>query len=141
MAPDQLGRFRAAVVDDLTGAELEQAIAAAEAAGIETFGEALKTAPRGYPRDHPRVRLLRHKALGAGRRLPAGAAGSWSGPAGGGDPGRGGGGGGGIDRDAALGHARTTWAGCARLSAWLEAHVGPSRVVTESRYGRGRRSG
>jgi uncharacterized protein (TIGR02453 family) len=130
MAPDQLGRFREAVVDDLAGAELEQAIAGAEAVGIETFGEALKTAPRGYPRDHPRVRLLRHKALGAGRRLRAGADGAVPD-----------GGGGGIAREAALEHARATWAGCAALSAWLEAHVGPSQVVAESRYGRGRRSG
>jgi uncharacterized protein (DUF2461 family) len=130
MAPDQLGRFREAVVDDLAGAELERAIAGAEAVGIETFGEALKTAPRGYPRDHPRVRLLRHRALGAGRRLPAGVDGAVPN-----------GGGAGIAREAALEHARATWAGCDALSAWLEAHVGPSQVVAESRYGRGRRSG
>jgi uncharacterized protein DUF2461 len=31
--------------------------------------EPLKTAPRGYPRDHPRVDLLRQKAVSAHRRL------------------------------------------------------------------------
>ncbi|MCW3017041.1 MAG: hypothetical protein JWO02_4133, partial [Solirubrobacterales bacterium] len=91
----------------------------AHAAGIETFGEALKTAPRGYDRDHPRVRLLRHKSLIAGRRLAPGA--------------------GGIARAAALEHARTTWAGCAALNAWLDDHVGATAMAPTSRYGRGDR--
>jgi uncharacterized protein (TIGR02453 family) len=125
MAPDQLARFRDAIVDDAAGAELERAVAAAEAAGIETFGDTLKTAPRGYPRDHARVGLLRHKALGAGRRLEPGADG--------------------IRRDAAVGHARTTWAACAPVCAWLDGHVGPSRApIEETRdggRGRGRRAG
>ena len=63
LAADQLARLRESVVDDAAGSELERAVAGVEAAGVETFGEALKTAPRGYPRDHPRVRLLRHKSL------------------------------------------------------------------------------
>jgi uncharacterized protein (TIGR02453 family) len=106
MASDQLDRFRRALVDDAAGSELERLVAATHDAGIETFGEKLKTAPRGYPRDHPRVELLRHKALGAGRRLTPD--------------------GGGIGRAAARDHARTTWAGCAGLTSWLDAHVGPS---------------
>jgi uncharacterized protein (TIGR02453 family) len=69
LAPDQLTRFRQAIVDDGAGAALEEAITATHAAGVETYGEALKTAPRGYPRDHPRAALLRHKSLVAGRRL------------------------------------------------------------------------
>ena len=105
LAPDQLERFRAAIADDASGPALEDAIATAHAAGIETFGEALKTAPRGYPRDHPRAVFLRHKALIAGARR---------------DPGPDG-----IARAAALDHARATWAGCAPLNAWLDAHVGP----------------
>jgi uncharacterized protein (TIGR02453 family) len=106
LAADQLARMREAIVDAEAGAALEAALAHAHAAGVETFGEALKTAPRGYPRDHPRVRLLRHKALFGGRRL---------------DPGPEG-----IARDAALAHARGTWAACAPLDAWLDEHVGPS---------------
>jgi len=35
--------------------------------GIE--GERLKTAPRGYPRDHPEIELLRHKSFLARHRL------------------------------------------------------------------------
>jgi uncharacterized protein (TIGR02453 family) len=109
LTADQLARFRDAVVADTSGPALEAAIAAAHVAGVETFGEALKTAPRGYPRDHPRVGLLRHKALVAGRRLGPGVDG--------------------IARDAALDHARDTWAACAPLNAWLDAHVGPGRAA------------
>jgi uncharacterized protein (TIGR02453 family) len=101
----QLARFRDAVADDATGPALERAVDAVHAAGVETFGEALKTAPRGYPRDHPRVRLLRHKALIGGRRLPPG------------DDG--------IPAPAALDHARATWAACEPMCAWLAEHVGP----------------
>jgi uncharacterized protein (TIGR02453 family) len=109
LAPDQLVRFREAVAADDTGPALADAVAAAHAAGVETFGEALKTAPRGYARDHPRVGLLRHRSLVAGRRIPPGGDGA-------------------ISRDAALRHARETWAASAPLCAWLDAHVGPSEL-------------
>jgi uncharacterized protein (TIGR02453 family) len=108
LEPDQLTRFRDAVVDESTGPQLEDAVARVRAAGIETFAEALKTAPRGYPRDHPRAELLRHKSLVAGARRRAGANG--------------------ISRRAALDHVRTTWDACAPLNAWLDAHVGASRA-------------
>jgi uncharacterized protein (TIGR02453 family) len=122
LAADQLARMRDAITDDATGPALEQAIATARAAGLETFGEALKTAPRGYPRDHPRVHLLRHKSLIAGDRLESGAAG--------------------ITRAAALEHARSAWAACGPLNGWLDANVGASDLAPESRHGRrgGRRS-
>jgi uncharacterized protein (TIGR02453 family) len=61
---DQLARYRDAVNDDKTGAELEQIIAAASKKAIGVIGrEMLKTAPRGYAADHPRIGLLRHKGL------------------------------------------------------------------------------
>ena len=120
MDSGQLARFRAAVADDTTGPALERALGAADAAGAETFGEALKTAPRGYPRDHPRVRLLRHRALVAGRRLAPGD--------------------GGIAAGAALEHARTTWAACAPMNAWLGEHVGAAAEPRRARGGRARRS-
>jgi uncharacterized protein (TIGR02453 family) len=104
LSSEQLTRFRDAIVDDRSGPELEKAVAAAHAAGVETFGEALKTAPRGYPRDHPRVHLLRHKSLIGGRRLAPKAKG--------------------IGRKAALDHARSTWSACAPLNRWLDQHVG-----------------
>ena len=44
-------------------------LAAIAAEGFEISGEQLKTAPRGYDREHPRIELLRHKQLFAGREL------------------------------------------------------------------------
>jgi uncharacterized protein (TIGR02453 family) len=61
---DQLARYRDAVDDDKTGAELEQIIAAVGKKSVGVIGrEMLKKAPRGYPTDHPRIELLRHKGL------------------------------------------------------------------------------
>jgi uncharacterized protein (TIGR02453 family) len=119
LAPDQLTRFREAVADNAAGSELVGAIAGAEATGVETFGEALKTAPRGYSRQHPRVHLLRHRSLIAGRRLT---------------PGRQG-----IERGAALDLARATWHACAPLNAWLDSNVGASELPPPTRAGQGRR--
>ncbi len=66
LEPDELARYRAAVAADRTGRELEEIIAAIEKAGHEVHGHGtLKTAPRGYPADHPRIGLLRHKGLTA----------------------------------------------------------------------------
>ncbi|MFD0349554.1 DUF2461 domain-containing protein [Kitasatospora aburaviensis] len=54
LAPDQLDRYRAAVAEDVTGAELERVIDAVRAAGPQVVGrDSLKSAPRGYPKDHP----------------------------------------------------------------------------------------
>ncbi|HJR97627.1 MAG TPA: DUF2461 domain-containing protein [Actinomycetota bacterium] len=74
MARDQLERYRAAVEDDRPGAALADLVAEVEAAGIQVEGHGvLKTAPRGYPRDHPRIDLLRYKGLVTWRDWPAGA--------------------------------------------------------------------
>jgi uncharacterized protein (TIGR02453 family) len=63
LSPERLARYRAAVAGP-TGAELEVVIARIEKAGIEIHGHGtLKSAPRGYPADHPRIGLLRHKGL------------------------------------------------------------------------------
>jgi uncharacterized protein (TIGR02453 family) len=74
MATDQLDRYRRAVVNDATGAELESIVADAGALGIEVSGhDMLKRAPKGYPSDHPRIDLLRSKGLIAWRDWPVGA--------------------------------------------------------------------
>jgi uncharacterized protein (TIGR02453 family) len=72
MTPDQLERYREAVAADTTGSALEGMLHKLGQLGFEVghgMTEALKTAPRGYPRDHPRVDLLRQKAVSAHRRL------------------------------------------------------------------------
>src|SRR6188768_2891052 len=64
MAKDQLKRFRAAVDDDASGPEVERIAAALVKKGYSIGAmDELKTAPRGYAKDHPRVELLRRKGL------------------------------------------------------------------------------
>ena len=74
MAKDQLARFRAAVDDDATGRPLERIVTKLTDAGLEvTAHDSLKTAPRGYPKDHPRIDLLRMKGCIAWKEWPVGA--------------------------------------------------------------------
>jgi uncharacterized protein (TIGR02453 family) len=74
MAADQLERYRQAVDEDRAGGKLTRLVAKARAAGLEVTGhETLKTAPKGYPKDHPRIELLRCKGLITWREWPAGA--------------------------------------------------------------------
>ncbi|MEP9382200.1 DUF2461 domain-containing protein [Nocardioides sp. KR10-350] len=65
----RLSAYRDAVVHDTYGAELEKRLAVLEKKGYDVTGERLKTAPRGYDKDHHRIELLRHKSLAAGRSL------------------------------------------------------------------------
>jgi uncharacterized protein (TIGR02453 family) len=114
MAADQLARFREAVADDVLGAEVaarcEELVAAGYSLGA--IGE-LKTAPKGYPRDHPRVELLRRKGLMAARSFaPA----RW------------------LGTKAALKRVVDTWRGTAALNEWLNAHVGPSTLEPEDAW-------
>jgi uncharacterized protein (TIGR02453 family) len=63
LEPAQLTQYRAAVAGP-DGAELAVVVAELEKAGIEIHGhDTLKSAPRGYAADHPRIDLLRHKGL------------------------------------------------------------------------------
>jgi uncharacterized protein (TIGR02453 family) len=101
---DQLGRFRDAVLDEATGPELEALVADVRAAGLEVAGATLRSAPRGVPRDHPRVALLRHTSLIVGRRLAPGSRG--------------------IGRQAALGHLANTWRAAAPVLGWVDRTVG-----------------
>jgi uncharacterized protein (TIGR02453 family) len=69
--PDQLERLRRAVADDRTGRQVEKLVNAVRADGIEVSAhEELKTAPKGYPKDHPRIELLRMKGLITWKQWP-----------------------------------------------------------------------
>ncbi|WP_121254372.1 DUF2461 domain-containing protein [Nocardioides ferulae] len=61
----RLGQIRDAIGDERTGAELEGLLAGLRAEGWEIGGDRLKTSPRGWPADHPRIELLRHRSLTA----------------------------------------------------------------------------
>lgn len=63
----RLASIRDAIADDAHGAQLEGILAALTKAGWTVGGERLKTAPRGWDVDHPRIELLRHKSLTVGR--------------------------------------------------------------------------
>ena len=63
----RLASIRAAIDDDRRGPELERLLAGLAADGWDVAGERLKTTPRGYPADHPRIGLLRHKSMTVGR--------------------------------------------------------------------------
>jgi uncharacterized protein (TIGR02453 family) len=58
-----LGRIRASITDETKGKQLQKILAKLERAGFEVGGDRLKTSPRGYAADHPRIELLRHRSL------------------------------------------------------------------------------
>ena len=71
MTTAQLQRYRQAVNDETHGAALAGVMARLRAAGLRAGGgQTLKTAPRGYPSDHPRIELLRCKGLICWRQWP-----------------------------------------------------------------------
>ncbi len=108
LAPDQLERYRRAVADDRTGAELVAVIAAAERARVSVHGhDSLKTVPRGFAKDHPRVELLRHKGLTTWKEWPPA---GWLGTA------------------AAQQRVVDFFRASRPLRDWLNDHVGPAAV-------------
>jgi uncharacterized protein (TIGR02453 family) len=105
MATDQLARYRTAVADERTGADLAQRVAEVRAAKLEIEGHSLKTAPRGFPRDHPRIELLRCKSLAALRSYEPAA---W------------------LGTKAAAKRITDVWRAASPMNGWLAEHVGPS---------------
>ena len=72
-ASEQLARFRAAVANDRTGEQLVSIVGDLRRKHISVSAhEILKSSPRGYPGDHPRIELLRHKGLIAWKEWPVG---------------------------------------------------------------------
>jgi uncharacterized protein (TIGR02453 family) len=99
-----LQRYRTAVTREKSGNELVAIVAALRKAGYETMAhEVLKTAPRGVPKDHPRIDLLRHKGIAMMKTWPVGA---WLGTA------------------KAKERVVTTLRAAAPLGDWLTRHVG-----------------
>lgn len=54
-------------IDGPEGTALDKILARLRRAGFDIGGERVKTSPRGYTADHPRIELLRHKSLTASR--------------------------------------------------------------------------
>jgi uncharacterized protein (TIGR02453 family) len=113
-ASDQVARYRAAVDDDISGSALATVVSGLQAAGMEIGGEVLKTRPRGVPEDHPRLELLRHKSLTAGRRY--------------GSPGW-------LATRRTLSKVRSDWEAIRPLVDWISDHVGPTTQEPRRRWG------
>ena len=72
---DQLARARHAIDSrPLVAKHLSDILGELTRGGFEVAGPSLKTAPRGFDRDHPAIELLRLKHYAAVKRLPSGAA-------------------------------------------------------------------
>jgi uncharacterized protein (TIGR02453 family) len=110
MARDQLERYREAVADDPHGRELAKRVGQAEKAGLELWGQSLATAPRGYPKDHARIELLRRKSLILGDRIKSGR---------------------GIGRTDALQFVTRTWRATGPVAGWLDQHVGSTKMPAD----------
>jgi uncharacterized protein (TIGR02453 family) len=114
MAPDQLERYRRSVAADSTGQALLDLLTALRKAGIQAEGHgSLKTAPKGYPKDHPRIELLRYKGVTSWKQWPPGA---WLGKAG--------------AKDRVVSFLRAS----VPLNEWLAANVGPSELEHWGRH-------
>ncbi|WP_408897051.1 DUF2461 domain-containing protein [Nocardioides sp. R1-1] len=59
----RLARLREAMADDTSGKRLQRILRDLERGGFEVAGERLKTVPRGYDKDHPRLELLKMKTV------------------------------------------------------------------------------
>jgi uncharacterized protein (TIGR02453 family) len=102
-SPAQTDRFRDAVDTDATGRELERIAAALEKDGYDLEGASLKTRPKGFDADHPRLDLLRRKEIMAIKRVGSPA---W------------------LTKPAALQRVRAAWADIRPLNEWIIANVG-----------------
>ncbi|MFD1504847.1 DUF2461 domain-containing protein [Georgenia yuyongxinii] len=102
-SPAQTDRFRKAI--DADDGDILPAIAdALVEQGYMLDGAALKTRPRGYPADHPRIDLLRRKELMAVTNVGTP---PW------------------LPTPAALDHVREMWRQIRPLAQWVVTNVGP----------------
>lgn len=65
--PDQLARLRTAIDDERRGERLRALVDELDADGWSVLGDRMKTRPRGFAEQHPRIELLRHRSLYAMR--------------------------------------------------------------------------
>ena len=112
LQPDQVERYRRAVADDVQGPRLVAEVERLRAAGWSIDGERLVRAPRGYPADHGRIELLKHKALhGAQGWEPT----DW------------------LHRREAIDRVRDGWRQLTQLTVWLADNVGASTAPPDRR--------
>ena len=100
--PGQVARYRAAVDEDGAGGQLAGIVSSLRGSGFDVEGDELRTRPRGFPADHPRLDLLRFRSLMVSRAFGAP---DW------------------LATPRALGVVRDTWREVTPLATWCAAHV------------------
>lgn len=70
-SPAHKAALRVAIDDEVRGSELEGILGQLNSSGYTIGGDKLKTKPKGYTIDHPRIELLRHQTITAGREFGA----------------------------------------------------------------------
>jgi uncharacterized protein (TIGR02453 family) len=98
---DQLGRYRMAVDAERSGAELQRLLAAVPS--MQRGGDTLRSRPRGFAADHPRLDLLRHRSLYLWRSWPPDEV---------------------LHQRGCLDRVRQGWRTTRPLTDWLARHVG-----------------
>ncbi len=107
MAADQIERYREAVDDKRAGSKLGRLVGEIRSKGYTVGGDALKTQPRGYSPDHPRIDLLRYKGLAAWVEFGSP---PW------------------LHTAKVVDKVAQAWRDMAPLTGWLDANVGPSKL-------------
>lgn len=100
---DQIIRYRMAVDAEPSGADLRRLLAAVS--GMQCGGDTLRSRPRGVAADHPRLDLLRHRALYLWRSWPPDEV---------------------LHQRTCLDRVRQGWRSTRPLAQWLARHVGAS---------------
>ncbi len=109
MATDQLERFRAAIDASRSGSAIARVADDLRAKGYEIAAmDSLKTAPRGFAKDHQRVELLRMKGLTMGRPFPLA---KW------------------MYTPKVTDRIVKVWDDAKPMNRWLERNVGPSTLA------------
>jgi uncharacterized protein (TIGR02453 family) len=104
-SPSQTASLRRAVDDDGAGPELETLLEGLRHKDFEVHGEEVRTTPRGYAADHPRIETLRHKELMLVRDFGSP---RW------------------LETTQALDEVRGAWQALRPLNEWFSEHVGPA---------------
>lgn len=105
LASDQIARFRTAVDTDLHGKSLEKILAKLAKAGWEVKGDRLKSKPRGFADDHPRLELLKYRSVYVVRAWEPDDV---------------------LHERAALDRVRKAWRQVREFNEWARDRVGPS---------------
>jgi uncharacterized protein (DUF2461 family) len=112
MAPDQLDRYRKAVDAEKSGTALKLIVEGVKKKGYACAPSApLKTAPKGYPKEHPRIALLNGKGITVWKLWPVA---SW------------------LATKKAKERVVDVLRSSTPLNDWLAKHVGESELVRRS---------